>query len=89
MAQLTEQDFQEMRDAVYRLGHGKEELKAEVGLPTETSWRAAFQAIEDGMVAASPGIKVSVQTALGRTITATLYKKLFRVWLRWRDKQGG
>ena len=89
MATLTQADYEELRNAMYRLGEGKEELKA-AGLPgTADAWKAAFQAIETDIVTAAPTIKAHVDAALGVTTSPALFRKLFRVWLRWRDKQGG
>jgi hypothetical protein len=89
MATLTPNDYRELRRAVYTTGHGKEELKALPSLPNEPKLMAAFQAIENGIVAAAPQIKASMDAALGVTTSATLFRKIFRQWLRWRDRQGG
>lgn len=90
MATLTPQDYGDLRRSVYRHGDGKEELKALAsGVPNEAKLLAAFQAIETGIVAAYPQIKAQVDTALGVTTSAPLFRKMFRAYIRWRDQKGG
>lgn len=89
MATLTPQDYGEIRLAVYRLGVGKEELKALPALPDKAHLLAAFQSFEDDMTTAFPGIKSNMDTALGVTTTQTLARKMFAAYLRWKLKQLG
>lgn len=89
MATLTPQNYGDLRRSLYRPGDGKEELKALASLPNEAKLLAAFQAIETGIITAYPQIKANTDAALGVTTSAALFKKMFRAYIRWRDKQGG
>lgn len=89
MATLTTSDYKEIRATVYRLGAGKEELKALSALPNKAQLMAAFQSFENDMTAAFPGIKSNMDTALGVVTTQTLARKMFSAYLRWKLKQLG
>lgn len=83
MANLTSA-YSELRDSVYVLGRGKEELKALTNLPTKAQLLACFQAYEDFLVANVATIKANGDTALGITTTQALFKKLFAAYLTWK-----
>lgn len=87
MAVLTDKDYGEIRDTAYRKGFGKEELKALPVLPSKAQLKAAFQSLETDLVAAYPGLKVNVETALGVSISASLMNKLLAAYLVWKIKQ--
>ena len=89
MAVLQPTDYNTLRDAVYRVGDGKEELKALAALPDESKLLAIFQAIEDRVAAAFVLAKADIEVILGVPISATFMRKLGRAWLRWRDRIGG
>ena len=89
MAVLTDSDSGEIRKALYAAGQGKEELKALPNLPNEAQLKAAFQAIEDFWTNNAATLKTNMETALGRTITATLARKIGRAWLEWKTGKGG
>lgn len=89
MATLTPQDYGEIRLAVYRLGAGKEELKALPALPNKAQLMAAFQSFETDMTNAFPGLKANMDAALGVVTTQTLARKMFAAYLRWKLKQLG
>jgi hypothetical protein len=95
MATLTDQDYGALRRIAYRAGYGKEELKALPNLPKKSQLKAAFQAIEDGMLttpipAGAVGMTViaalkgRTETAIGQTVPMALFVKLFDTWVRWR-----
>lgn len=47
MATLTPADYGALREAIYRPGAGKEELKSLPALPNKDALLAAFQSMED------------------------------------------
>lgn len=84
MAVLTGADYGELRNSVYQLGKGKEELKALAFLPNKSQVLAAFQAIEDFWEANKATLKADVDTALGVTTTAAFAEKILAAWLSWK-----
>jgi hypothetical protein len=86
MTVLTNQDYGKIRDIIYRLGWGKEELKALSRLPNKSELKAAFQAIEDSWVANEAGMKSDLDTALSQTTTNAFAKKFAKAWAAWRFK---
>ena len=84
MAVLTGADYGELRNSLYQLGKGKEELKALDFLPNKSQFTAAFQTIEDFWEANEATLKASVDTAIGVTTTAPLAKEILAAWLLWK-----
>lgn len=85
MATLTTADYQEIRDDFYRLGFGKEEMKAlSGGLPTQAQLLAGLQTFEDALVNAFAGMKTDFDTAIGRTTTNAGCQKVLAAYLRWK-----
>jgi hypothetical protein len=85
MAQLTTSDYRELRDSVYRLGAGKEELKALANLPNKTQILAAFQGLEDATVAHfTSTVKPAIDAALGVTTSTALARKIYAGYLLWK-----
>lgn len=95
MAILNASDYGQLRRALYRIGDGKEEVKAWPNLPNETQLLAMFQAVEDRMVAAAVQARNDMETILGHnlgpdaTTRAAALRKIIRAWMRWRDANGG
>lgn len=89
MAQLTNDDYRELRRTVYRWGDGKDELKARPNLPSETELRGAFQAIEDWWSDNQASLKAAIDAAIGFTTSAALARKIGKAWLIWKFKKGG
>lgn len=87
MAILTDKDYGEIRDSIYRKGVGKEDLKSLATLPSKAQLKAAFQSLENDMVAAFPSMKANVEAALGVGITNALMQKLLAGYLVWKIKQ--
>lgn len=92
---LTPADYGELRKTLYRLGDGKEELKALGPLPNETELLACFQAVEDRMITAATSARNDIETILGHQLgpdapsRSLLLRKFVRAWMRWRDAHGG
>ena len=84
MATLNDQDYGQIREALYRKGVGKEELKALGSLPSKAQLKAAFQSMENDTVASFSSVKSNMDTALGVTTTTTLAQKLYAAYLRWK-----
>lgn len=89
MAVLTNDDYGQIRESLYKASFGKEELKALPNLPSEAQLKAAFQAIEDFWANNAATLKTNMETALGRSITAALARKIGRAWLEWKTGKGG
>lgn len=90
MATLTNTDAGEILRILYKLGVGKEELKAEFGaLPTKTQFKNGFQVIEDLWSDNAVTVKAAVEAALGGSMTNPLAKKIGRAWLEWKAGKGG
>jgi hypothetical protein len=89
MAVLANDDYGKLRKSLYTAGQGKEELKALPNLPNETQLKGAFQAIEDFWANNAATLKANIEAALGRTISATLARKIGRAWLEWKTGIGG
>jgi hypothetical protein len=89
MAVINNDDYGQMRRSVYRAGQGKEELKALAGLPNKTELRAAFQVFENFWTNNAAQLKSDLETALGRSITNALARKIGRAWLEWKLGKGG
>lgn len=87
MAALTNSDYAELRDSVYRFGAGKEELKALGSLPSKAQVLAMFQAQEDHFVSSYSTIKGLIDAQLGVTTTNPLAQKLIAGYLRWKIKK--
>lgn len=87
MATLTNADYAELRDSVYRFGAGKEELKALGSLPSKAQVLAMFQAQEDHFVSDFATIKALIDTELGITTTNPLATKLIAGYLEWKVKK--
>jgi hypothetical protein len=81
MAILTDSDYSEMRDRLYSVGQGKEQLKAHPVLPNESQLRAAFQSIEDSWEANRAAMKSALDGALGVTTTAIEARFFFAAWI--------
>lgn len=84
MAVLTNSDYTELRKAVYRLGFGKEELKALPYLPNKSQLKAVFQEIEDYWENNQVTLKSDMDAAMGQTMTNPLAKKFGKVWMKWK-----
>ena len=80
--------YRELRKSVYAAGLGKEELKALIGgLPDKSEMIAAFQGLEDAVVAAYPNWKSDLQTNLGGvTLTNPAAQKIIAGYLKWKIK---
>lgn len=89
MATLTDPEAGVMRRTVYTVGQGKEECKALASLPTKAQWKAAFQVLENLWENNKVQIKADVETALGRSITNPLAKKIGLAFLLWKVTKGG
>jgi hypothetical protein len=88
MAQLTDADYAEIRDDFFRMGFGKEEMKALAGgLPTQAALLAGLQTFEDTLVSAFAGMKTDFDTAISRTTTNAGCQKILAAYLRWKVKQ--
>ena len=87
MADITAH-YRELRKSVYATGLGKEELKALTGgLPSKAELLAAFQGLEDAVVAAYPTWKSGLEADLGGvTLTNPAAQKLIAGYLRWKIK---
>lgn len=86
---LTPSDYSQLRDSLYRVGFGKEELKALSSLPDKAHIMAAFQSLEDNLVAAFPAWKADLDTALGVTTTNALAQKAMVAFFAWRVRKAG
>jgi len=86
---LTNAEYGVLRDRLYRLGRGKEELKALPNLPNKTQLIAVFQVLEDFWENNKATVKGDMETALGFSITGTLAKKIGRAWLESKFGRGG
>ena len=60
MSVLTDAEIRQMWYTIYRLGAGKEEIKATGILPNTVERRAQFQAAEDALVASSLDVSTFV-----------------------------
>jgi succinylarginine dihydrolase len=89
MAVLGNDDYGQIRESLYKAGFGKEELKALPNLPNEAQLKAAFQVMEDLWTNNAATVKTNIETALGRSITAALARKIGRAWLEWKTGKGG
>lgn len=83
MADLTTA-YNQLRDSIYRVGDGKEELRALPNLPTKAQLLGCFQAYEDFFVANATVIKTAGDTALGRVTSQALFRKLLAAYLLWK-----
>ena len=81
MAILTDADYGAIRQALYRKGAGKEELKALPALPNKATLRAMFQAIEDNNQASRAAVKAAVDAAAGFVTSAALARKLYAAYV--------
>ena len=81
MAILTDADYGALRDALYRKGAGKEELKALPVLPNKATLRAMFQAIEDNSQASRVSIKSALDTAAGFVTSLALARKVYLAYI--------
>lgn len=84
MAQLNWSDYSEIRNALYRLGQGKEEMKAMANLPSKDQLKAVFQALEDWWGSEQPKVKGLIDTNYGQTTTAALAKKIFKQYVTFK-----
>ena len=84
MATLTAADYGALRRAVYRVGFGKDELKALPVLPKQSELLAAFQAIETTMTTNFPALKTATETALGQPLSTLLMTRFFEAWVEWK-----
>lgn len=86
MAILNAADYRDIRKTIYRVGFGKEELKALTGgMPNETQLLAGFQSMEDRLVAQFANFKTDFQTAIGgKTITNAGMQKVLAGYLVWK-----
>ena len=84
MAVLTGADIKAIWRDLYRLGHGKEELKAK--LSPRDKRLGILQAVEDDWVAGRTARKAAMDTAAGRTLTAAEARVYQRGWLSLRGR---
>lgn len=85
MAQLTADDYREIRKDFFRMGFGKEEFKALAGgMPPEPALLAGLQSLEDAMVANFASMKLGMDAAFGRTTTNVGCQKIMAAYLRWK-----
>ena len=85
MADITPH-YSDLRKSVYAQGLGKEELKAlPGGLPSKAELIAAFQGLEDAVVAAYPTWKSGLEADLGGvTLTNPAAQKIIAGYLKWK-----
>ena len=81
MAILADADYGALRDAIYRKGAGKEELKALPTLPNKVILRAIFQAIEDNVQASRAPIKAAMDAAAGFALSPMLARKFYAAYV--------
>lgn len=86
MATLTDENYSELRNTVYRKGQGKEEMKALPSLPSKAQLKGAFQALEDWWQTQKPLVKADIDTAYGQTTSATLAKFIFKAFFLWKTR---
>lgn len=89
MATLTDTEAGVMRRTVYTPGQGKDEIKALASVPNKSQWKAAFQVLETFWEANKTQVKADIETALGRSITNALAKKIGLAFLIWKVTKGG
>lgn len=87
MAILTATDVGEIRDSIYQVGLGKEELKALPAIPSQSQQTTAFQSLEDRLVTLFSTLKSDIEAAFSFTITSTLAQKIVAGYLRWKIKK--
>jgi hypothetical protein len=87
MATLVPTDYDALRNSLYLMGAGKEEMKAMSHLPNVFQLLAAFQAIETFWENNKASLKAQVDVAYGQTTSAALAKKIMIAWLNWKIKQ--
>ena len=81
MAVLSTNDYQQMRQYLYRKGFGKEDLHLLAGLPTKAQLLGAFQAVEDNNQASRTVIKNAIDAAIGFATSVSLAKKIYQAYV--------
>jgi hypothetical protein len=89
MAALTDIQYGEIHNLVYRQGQGKEELKAHPTLPDQAHLKAAYQVLENFWEDNKAAVKAALDTALGVTTTGAEAKKIGLQFLIWKASKGG
>ena len=89
MANLTWDDYRDLRSHLYRQGSGKEELKALSRLPNKNELMSMLQAIEDWFTngflnVPTKSLKEAFETGLGQAAPNQLVHKIVGVWFRWK-----
>jgi len=87
MATLTMADAGEIRESIYQVGLGKEELKALPAIPSQSQQLTAFQALEDRLITLFPTLKIDIEIAFGLTVTNILAQKIVVGYLKWKIKK--
>ncbi len=59
-------------------------MQAESTPLTKAEFKAAFQAVEDWYESERATVKGNIDTAVGRTITNALAKKIGKQWMNWK-----
>ena len=86
---LSDLDYGEIREILYKPGCGKEELKAHPALPNKSQLKAAFQVVEDLWENNKAVVKTAIDLAMGVTTTNAEAKKIGLAWLIWKASKGG
>lgn len=104
MAVLTDEDVSKMRDDVYQIGRGKEEIKMAGPCPNHVKFKQVFQAFEDfedgnvpilkaecdvGGTAMRAILRTRIEAAWGTGLDPALFRKLKRAFERSKERRGG
>lgn len=82
MAIITDSQCAKWRQKLHRESLAL--MQAEATPLTKAEYKAAFQAIEDFWEANRTVLKGDIDTAVGRSISNALAKKIGRQWMQWK-----
>lgn len=86
MATITDVQCAKWRQKLHR--ESLSLMQGEATPLTKAEYKAAFQAVEDFWEINRTALKSDIDTAVGRTISNALAKKIGRQWMqsKWRDE---